>query len=62
MGLKSGKFTKGGKWEIIKEFKGASHERGGIDIAIGSNGIKMSGKQGKFEAKFGLVINKKSLK
>jgi len=56
MGMKSDKFTKGGKWEMIKEFKGASHERGGIDIEIGRGGIKMSGKQGKFEAKFGLVI------
>jgi cyclophilin family peptidyl-prolyl cis-trans isomerase len=56
MGMKSDKFAKGGKWEMIKEFKGASHERGGIDIEIGNGGIKMSGKQGKFEAKFGLVI------
>jgi len=56
MGMKSDKFTKGGKWEMIKEFKGASHERGGIDIEIGNSGIKMSSKQGKFEAKFGLVI------
>ena len=62
MGMKSDKFTKGGKWEKIKEFKGASHERGGIDIEIGNGGIKMSGKQGKFEAKFGLVINKKFLR
>ena len=62
MGMKSDKFTKGGKWEKIKEFKGASHERGGIDIEIGNGGIKMSNKQGKFEAKFGLVINKKFLR
>jgi len=62
MGMKSDKFTKGGSWEMIKTFRGASHERGGIDIEIGNGGIKMSGKQGKFEAKFGLVINKQSLK
>jgi hypothetical protein len=56
MGLKPSKFQKGGKWEIIKEFKGKSHAQGGIDIEIGKGGIKMSNKQGKFEAKFGLVI------
>lgn len=56
LGLKTSKFTKNGKWKILKEFKGASHERGGIDIEVGNGGIKMSGKNGKFEAKFGLVI------
>jgi hypothetical protein len=61
-GLKSDKFTKGGKWEIIKEFKGASHERGGIDIEIGNGNIKMTGKQGQIKAKFGLVINSNSIK
>jgi hypothetical protein len=57
-GLKGSKFKKGGKWEVIKEFKGKSHAQGGIDIEIGKGGIKMSNKQGKFEAKFGLVIPK----
>ena len=57
-GLKSSKFQKGGNWEIIKKFKGKSHAHGGIDIEIGKGGIKMSNKQGKFEAKFGLIIPK----
>jgi hypothetical protein len=57
-GLKGSKFKKGGKWEIIKEFKGKSHAQGGIDIEIGKGGIKMSNKQGKFEAKYGLIIPK----
>lgn len=55
-GLRSNKFTEGGSWEVIKEFKGASHERGGIDIEIGNGFIRMSGKQGIFEAKDGVVI------
>ena len=57
-GLKPSKFQKGGKWEVIKEFKGKSHAQGGIDIEIGNGSIKMSNKQDKFEAKFGLVIPK----
>jgi hypothetical protein len=57
-GLKGSKFKKGGNWEIIKEFKGKSHAQGGIDIEIGKGGIKMSNKQGKFEAKYGLIIPK----
>lgn len=62
LGGRSDKFTKGGKWEIIKEFKGASHERGGIDINIGNGKISMTNKQGNIEAKYGLVINAKTLK
>jgi PAS domain-containing protein len=58
-GLKPSKFRKGGTWEIIKEFKGKSHAQGGIDIEITNGIIKMSNKQGKFEAKYGLIIPKK---
>ena len=54
-------FTPGGSWKVIKEFKGKSHERGGIDISVGENGIKMIGKSGDFKAKNGVVINAKSL-
>lgn len=61
-GMSFNKFTKGGKWEIVKEFKGASHERGGIDIEISNGTIKMTGKQGQIKAKNGLVINSKTLK
>jgi hypothetical protein len=57
-GLKPSKFKKGGQWEVIKEFKGKSHAQGGINIEIDNGGIKMSNKQGKFEAKFGLLIPK----
>jgi len=55
-GLQLSKFQKGGTWEIIKEFKGKSHEQGGIDIEISNGVIKMSNKQNKFKAKFGLLI------
>jgi hypothetical protein len=55
-------FTPGSKWQVIKNFKGNSHKEGGIDINISNSGIKMSRKNGKFEAKNGVVINSKSLK
>ena len=55
-------FTPGSRWKIIKDFKGKSHDNGGIDISVGKDGIKMSNKNGKFEAKRGCVINSKSLK
>lgn len=54
-------FTPGSKWRIIKNFKGKSHDQGGIDINISKDGIKMSRKNGNFEAKNGVVINSKSL-
>lgn len=57
-GLKPSSFTKGGKWEIIKELKGPAHAQGGIDIEIGNGGVKLSNKQGEFKAKNGLVIPK----
>ena len=59
-GGRNSKFQKGGTWEIIREFKGKSHSQGGIDIEIGNGIIKMSNKQGDFEAKFGLVISNNS--
>ena len=55
-GAKPTGFTKGGSWKIIKTFKGASHERGGIDITVGDGKVAMTGKQGKIEAKYGLVL------
>lgn len=49
-------FSKGHQWEIIKSFKGKSHEEGGIDITIDDNGISMTNTQGMVKAKGGLVI------
>jgi len=40
-GLKTG-FKKGGKWELVTEFKGKTHEDGGIDIEISGGTIKKS--------------------
>jgi hypothetical protein len=54
-GLSNG-LTEGGKWRIIKDFKGKSHEQGGIDIMIGKGGIKMSGNGGNIKAKNGLFL------
>ena len=56
-GGRNSKFQKGGSWEIIKEFKGKPHSEGGINIEINKGAIKMTNKQGDFEAKFGLVIS-----
>jgi len=55
-------FKPGSKWEVIKNFNGRSHERGGIDIAIDSAGIKMSGKNGGFKAKYGMLLTSEGLK
>ena len=46
------------QWEIIKNFKGKSHENGGIDISIDNGVISMSNTNGKFKAKEGVVIPK----
>ena len=54
-------FTPGSKWEVIKEFKGKSHDAGGIDIVVGNGTIKMTGKDGDIKAENGLVISKSSL-
>jgi hypothetical protein len=54
-------FTPGSKWKIIKDFKGKSHEQGGIDINISNDGIKMSTKNGKFKAENGIIIGKNSI-
>jgi hypothetical protein len=49
-GLSTG-FSSGGKWEIVKEFKGKSHEEGGIDIEIKDGRIvRSSGKEPDFIA------------
>jgi hypothetical protein len=55
-GAKTG-FVPGGKWEIVKEFKGKTHEEGGIDIEISGGSIKASRKEGEFNAKRGGFFN-----
>ena len=50
------KFTKGGNWVKVKDFKGKSHGEGGIDIEISNSTIKMNRGDSEFKAKNGLVI------
>jgi len=52
-------FTKGGKWEIIKDLKGyPTHKEGGVDLTIGKDGVKIKNGDTEFTAKHGLVIPK----
>ena len=57
MGGRSSKFTKGSKWEIVKDLKGyPSHAQGGVDIKLGKNGFSFTRNNGVIEAKHGLVL------
>jgi len=47
-GVRGNTFTKGSKWEIVEDLKGASHSNGGIDLQINSEGVtfkRVNGKQ-----------------
>jgi hypothetical protein len=60
MGMRSSNFTKGSKWEIVKDLKGyPSHAQGGVDIKIGKNGFSFTRDNGVIEAKNGLVLPNK---
>jgi hypothetical protein len=50
-------FTPGSSWEVVKDFKGKSHEEGGIDITIDRKGVNIN--KGKVKAKKGVVFNGK---
>ena len=59
MGGRSSKFTKGSKWEIVKDLKGyPSHAQGGVDIKLGKNGFSFTRDNGVIEAKHGLILPK----
>ena len=52
-------FTKGGKWELIKDLKGyPTHKEGGVDLNISKNGVSIRNGNTEFTAKHGLVIPK----
>ena len=52
-------FTKGGKWELIKDLKGyPTHKEGGVDLTISKNGVSIKNGNTEFTAKHGLVIPK----
>jgi len=55
-GIRMG-FIPGGKWDVVKEFKGKSHAQGGIDIEIAGGKIKYTGKDPKLNAKNGAFWN-----
>jgi hypothetical protein len=46
-------FIPGGKWDIVTEFKGKSHENGGIDIEIAGGKINYTSKEPNLKAKRG---------
>lgn len=50
-------FTKGGKWKVIKDLKGfPTHDGGGVDLVIGSDGVKVRNGNSEFHAANGLVM------
>lgn len=51
-GMRMG-FIPGGKWDIVTEFKGKSHENGGIDIEIAGGKINYTSKEPNLKAKKG---------
>ena len=58
-GMKSSKFTKGGKWRLIKDLQGyPTHEKGGVDLMIGKDGVSITSGQSNFKAEYGLVLPK----
>jgi len=57
-GLVASGFSSGGKWEIVREFKGKSHKEGGIDIEIKDGRItRSSGIEPDYIAKSGFWKN-----
>jgi hypothetical protein len=56
-GMAIGGITLGGEWEIVKEFVGPSHTKGGINITVGENGVRITKQDNsEFKAEYGLVI------
>jgi hypothetical protein len=51
-------FNRGSKWEIVKDLKGyKTHEKGGVDLSIGKNGVEVRSGKSKFYAKKGLLFS-----
>jgi hypothetical protein len=58
-GMRSSNFTKGSKWEIVKDLKGyPSHAQGGVDIKLGKDGFSFARGGGYIKAAHGLVLPK----
>lgn len=61
-GVRNADFTWGSKWKVVKDLSGfPSHEKGGVDLKIGQDGIHFKNNKGKeIKAAHGLLIcNKK---
>ena len=57
--MRSSNFTKGSKWEIVKDLKGyPSHAQGGVDIKLGKSGFSFTRGSGQIMAAHGLVLPK----
>jgi len=50
-------FKPGGKWQVVKNFKGNSHENGGIDIEVVGGKLKYTDKDASAKAKNGMYWN-----
>jgi hypothetical protein len=56
-GNRGNSFKRGSKWEIVKDLKGyKTHEQGGVDLTIGSDGIKIKNGKTDYYAKNGLLM------
>lgn len=56
-GMRDNAFSRGGKWEIIKDLKGyATHEKGGVDLTIDNKGVRIGGPDSKLYAADGLLM------
>ena len=59
MGGRGSNFTKGSKWEIVKDLKGyPSHAQGGVDIKLGKDGFSFIRDGVQIMAAHGLVLPK----
>jgi hypothetical protein len=56
-GMRDNAFSRGGKWEIVKDLKGyATHEKGGVDLTIDGKGVRIGGPDSKLYAADGLLM------
>ena len=52
-------FTPGGTWKLIKDLQGyPTHEKGGVDLYIGKNGVNLARGESSIMAEKGLVLPK----
>jgi hypothetical protein len=57
-GGRGNSFNRGSTWEIVKDLKGYKpHEKGGVDLSIGKNGVEIRNGKSKFYAKNGLLFS-----